>query len=487
MSDSVTRPVLKKALSGIDVFTTGFGALIGWGWIVLWGDYIYHAGTLMTFTGWAIVGTLMIFVGLVYGELTSMMPVAGGEFAFAFRAFGPRMSYLTGWVMAVAYIALAMFEGASVPHVLGYLFPQYIKTVPLYTIAGYNVFLPMILIGVLLGIIWTCVNYVGARPYGLAMTIMTLTFALIGFITFTSAIAQGVATPQYTVNFSDNLLGDLPPLAGLVMIVGVAGFFYIGFDMIPQASEEYRFESKKLARLILFSIAIGTIWYLLVTIMDGFLLPRAMIPKLDMPTADAVALAWGDIGKYIVAFVGIFGIITTYVASFFAAARVIFSLARGRLLPEWFAKVHPKYGVPSNAILFVGLLVTIAPLFGRRSLVWFVDATSAYTALLYLLVCIAFIKLRISEPGAVRPYKAPLGVITGVIGALTSIMIFISVITPGAPSALVWPEEYGIFIVFLVLGIVFYLLTPLARGRATKDVLEYLILGEYKSESSRKS
>lgn len=479
MSQSIYRPALKKVLTSIDVFATGFGAVIGWGWIVLWGEFIYRSGVLMTLLSYVIVCALMLFIGMVYGELASMMPVAGGELAYTFRAFGPRWCYVTGWVMAVAYIALVMFESASVPHVFAYLFPETFKVMPLYSIAGYSVYLPMVLLGVVLGLIWTIVNYIGARPYGIVMTIMTLLFAAVGFATFLSGIAQGAVTPQYVANMSENLLGELPPILGLSLVLGLAGFFYIGFDMIPQASEEYRYESRKLARLLLFSILLGTTWYLLVTILDGFLLPRGVIPKLDMPTADAVAMAWGSLGRYIVIFVGIFGILTTYVASFYAAVRVIFSLARARLLPEWFSVVHPKYGVPSLATLFVGFLCIIAPLFGRRSLLWFVDATSAYVALLYLLVCLAFIKIRRSEPFAERPYKAPFGLATGIVGAIASAMIFISVITPGLPAALIWPEEYTIFFVFLVLGIIFYLLTPYRRGKVSAKEIEYLVLGEY--------
>lgn len=273
------------------------------------------------------------------------------------------------------------------------------------------------------------------------------------------------------------------PTTGLSLVLGLAGFFYIGFDMIPQASEEYRYESRKLARLIVFSITIGTLWYLLVTLLDGFLLPRELIPKLDMPTADAVAMAWGSLGRYVVVFVGIFGILTTYVASFYAAVRVIFSLARAKLFPEWFSRVHPRYGVPSNATLFVGVLSVIATLFGRRSLVWFVDATSVYVALLYLMVCLAFIKLRRSEPQAERPYRAPLGVVAGVIGVIASIMIFISAAVPGLPAALVWPEEYVIFFVFLIAGVVFYLSTPYARGKISAEEIAYLVLGEYTPKS----
>jgi len=372
-----------------------------------------------------------------------------------------------------------MFEAASVPHIFAYLYPGIFKQISLYTIAGYSVFLPMVLLGVLVAVVFTIINYIGAKPYGIAMTIMTFTFAIIGFSTFLLGIGCGVTTPEYMANMGENLWGELPPIAGLSLVLALAALFYVGFDMIPQAAEEYKYESRKLARLIVLSILVGTAWYLLVTLLDGFLLPREMIPLLDMPTADAVAGVWGVAGKYIIAYVGVFGILSTYIGSFYASIRVLFALARARLLPEWFARVHPKYGVPHITTLFVGILAIIAPLFGRRAIIWFADACSAYTALLYLLVCVAFISLRRKEPLADRPYKAPLGIAGAIIGVITCIAIFISVIVPGMPAALVWSEEYAIFVVFLVLGILFYFLTPYVKKKVTAEEVAYLILGEY--------
>lgn len=104
--------------------------------------------------------------------------------------------------------------------------------------------------------------------------------------------------------------------------------------MILHASDGCRYEGRRLARLILFSVLIGALWYLLATLFDGSLLPREVIPKLDTPTADAVSMVMGPIGRYEVVFAGIPGILTTHV-----------SLARG-LLPEWFSMVHPKYVFP---------------------------------------------------------------------------------------------------------------------------------------------
>ncbi|MGB2921336.1 MAG: amino acid permease [Mycobacterium sp.] len=68
-----------KVLGNWDVLALGFGAMIGFGWVVLTGDWIGSAGTLGAVLAMAAGGVIMAVVGLTYAELTAAMPKAGGE------------------------------------------------------------------------------------------------------------------------------------------------------------------------------------------------------------------------------------------------------------------------------------------------------------------------------------------------------------------------------------------------------------------------
>jgi hypothetical protein len=57
--------------------------------------------------------------------------------------------------------------------------------------------------------------------------------------------------------------------------------------------------------------------------------------------------------------------------------------------------------------------------------------------------------------------------------------MFIFVIVPGMPSALVWPQEYIVFVAFVILGIIYYYMTPAVRKKMPLEQLEYQLLGEY--------
>ena len=68
-----------KVLSKSDVFVLAFGAMIGWGWVVLSGEWIQTAGTLGAILAFVLGGIMVLFVGQAYAELTSAMPKCGGE------------------------------------------------------------------------------------------------------------------------------------------------------------------------------------------------------------------------------------------------------------------------------------------------------------------------------------------------------------------------------------------------------------------------
>ena len=90
------------------VFSLAFGAMIGWGWVIMSGEMISDAGTLGSIAA-LLTGAVMIgFVGLTYAELTPALPRAGGELGFLFLAFGPSVSWVCGWVLLLARVYLRL-------------------------------------------------------------------------------------------------------------------------------------------------------------------------------------------------------------------------------------------------------------------------------------------------------------------------------------------------------------------------------------------
>ena len=122
-----------------DVFAIAFGAMIGWGWVVLVGSWVNGAGSLGAMISFLIAACMIIFEGLIYSELISAMPLTGGEQQFSMRAMGKNGSFICTWGLILSYVGVAAFEACALPSVLQYIFPDIMQGY-MYTIAGFDVY-----------------------------------------------------------------------------------------------------------------------------------------------------------------------------------------------------------------------------------------------------------------------------------------------------------------------------------------------------------
>ena len=172
-------------------------------------------------------------------------------------------------------------------------------------------------------------------------------------------------------------------------------------------------------------------------------------------TADALALAFNsDSMSKVVLIGGLCGIITSWNSFMMGGSRAIYAMAESYMVPKTFAKIHSKYHTPVNAILLIGILSMIAPLFGRKMLTWVVDAGNFGCCVAYFLVALSFIILRRKEPKMNRPYKVKHPYIIGTIAMMMSGFMVIMYIIPGTGATL-RIEEWTMVLGWIALGVIF--------------------------------
>src|SRR5690606_14273201 len=112
-------------------------------------------------------------------------------------------------------------------------------------------------------------------------------------------------------------------------------------------------------------------------------------------TADGMTALWNSptMGTLLI-LGGIAGILTSWSGFLIGASRIIWAMAESGMLPRWLAHLHPRYRTPSRALLVVGALSVIAPLFGEQMLVWLVDAGGFNIVVTYFLVAVSYLVLR---------------------------------------------------------------------------------------------
>lgn len=112
----------ERVLNKKDVLALAFGAMIGWGWVVMSGSWINSAGSLGAILAFLLGGIVVIFVGLTYAELTVAMPKVGGEHVFSYRGLGVGASFICTWAIILGYVSVVAFEAVALPTVMNTCF-----------------------------------------------------------------------------------------------------------------------------------------------------------------------------------------------------------------------------------------------------------------------------------------------------------------------------------------------------------------------------
>lgn len=420
---------LVRVLARWDVLALAFGAMIGWGWIALTGQFIHNAGSGGAMLAFVIGGAAIGVIGLTYAELASAMPQVGGAQIYSYRALGHLSSFVCTWALVFGYVSVVAFEAVALPTVVQLVIPGY-AVGHLWTIAGWDVKLTWVVVGVAGSIVMMIVNYFGVTTAAFIQKVVTAVIAIGGALFVLGALPLGEAA-------------NLDPLfdggfGGIALVLIMVPFLFVGFDVIPQTAEEIDLPFREIGRVLILSVFLAMAFYILMILGTALMLPPDAYDanSLAVPMA-AQKIAGGSIlGSHVVVVIGIAGILTSWNAFYIGGSRAIYALAQAGMLPAMFAKLHPKYRTPTNAILLIGVVSSLAPLLGRPAMVWLVNAGGLGIVVAYLFVSLSFVVLRRREPDLPRPYKVPAGKVVGVIAVLLALFFIALYVWPGSPSAL---------------------------------------------------
>ena len=446
--DEQNDVTLARILGNKDVLALAFGAMIGWGWVVTTDLWIMEAGSLGAVIAFLIGGVLVGLVGLTYAELASALPMAGGEFIFSYRALGRTASFVTTWALILGYLSVVAFEAVALPTVFEYLIPNYSQG-HMYTLAGWDVTVTWAGVGIIGSILIAWINYRGIKFSTAVMFILTLVIAIAGVLLITGSTFGGSSANMEPL-FENGV-------AGLLSVIIMTPFMFVGFDVIPQAAEEINLPRKRIGQLLLFSVGLAVVWYILIILGVSRILGPVQLAESSLPTADAMAMGYGGsklMGNVLV-LGGIGGILTSWIGFYVGGSRAIYALARAGMLPRVLGELHPVYQTPHKAILLIGVLSTAAPLLGRPALVWLVDAGGLSLVVAWFMVAVFFLVLRKKEPDMPRPLHLRAGQPVGWAAVVMALGVGVLYL-PGMPSALVWPYEWLIVLAWTLAGFVLY-------------------------------
>jgi len=476
MAESHERVELEKSLSPANIWAVALGSIIGWGAFIQSPNWMVKAGGPLPLTlGFIIGGLLMLVIGVSYAYMIGKFPVAGGEFAYAYVGFGPVASYVCGWMLSLGYFSIVALNATAVPVLFSILTPGLLQHGFLWTVAGYDVYIGEILVSVALIWIFAYVNIKGVKSAG------NMQLILCGLLV--SAVVLILVGTFVTGNFHmENLTpamgyNDVSLISGIIVVVAMAPWLFVGFDCIPQAAEEYNFPANKTFMLIFSAIAIGAFIYAALAVVTASVIPWLEMEQLEVSwrTGAMIQQALGFAGLLFVVIAVLAGMFTGMNGFYMAGSRLIFGMSRARMLPKWFAYIHPVHKTPSHNIIFMAIVCSVAPFVGREALNWVVDMASMGTAFGYFFTAAG--AYMVLTKGLMPKSEDDISPVVAASGALIAVIIVLLMCVPGSPAFLSVPCWSALF-VWVAMGAIFYAVGMKRFRHTTAGMARYLIIGD---------
>lgn len=455
----------------------GFGSMVGVGWAVSSNRWLAQAGgPWPAFIGFLIGTLLLVPIGLAHAELMSAMPVSGGVMVYAYKAFGTALSFLGSWFVALAYLTILPWEAIYINRILTNLFPFLQWGEPVYQILGSNIYLSNILLGLLFAIILFVINIRGSKLAGKVQRYLSYLIIVSGVIVIVFALVKGNFANLRPFYENIGVGKHKSAFSGILTMIVLVPFFMAGFDTIPQSIEErHPGESyRKISIVLVLSILAAGIFYAFIILSTG-----SATPWREYATQDAPAMAlmlqelYGGVtgtSLYWIIMIGtLAGLFSTWNGMFMAAARLLQSMGKAGLLPEFFKKEHPKYRTPIGGGIFCFVAAALGPAVGFSLIDSLTSLGSVAFVLGWFITCLAALKIRKSEEELKVRYEAPGGLNTIRLAVVISALIVLLCFIPGQ-VAYMGNIALVLFLVWLLAGAIFYYFTNYgSRGMSEEE------------------
>src|SRR5690348_3127051 len=489
---------LKRTLGPFQLTALGVGAIIGAGIFVLSGLGAHYAGPGLMLS-FVLSGLGCAFAGLCYAEFAAMIPLAGSAYTYAYATLGEIFAWIIGWDLTLEYamgastvssgwsnhfIELLDIFHLKMPLWLAYdhwtglrqaeniIARQMAQASDSSLVPGTQAFLTKVAaiisaqppelvrrahellgaptifgheIGVnvpafIIAMIITAVLAIGIKESArFNATIVVVKVSVVLFV-----IGLGFAYVNRG-NWGTDWSSFAPyGFSGIGAGAAYIFFAYIGFDAVSTTAQEAKNPQRDLPIGIIASLLICTVFYILVSaVLTG------MVPWRDINIEAPIARAFMDRGlataSHIITLGALAGLTSVMLVMLLGQTRALYAMANDGLLPKkFFADVHPKFRTPWKNTILVGVLAAVVgsltPIDDIGKMV------NIGTLLAFVIVCIAVMVLRKTNPGQARPFRTPWVPVVPILGILfNGFMMY----------KLGW-VNWARLVIWLVIGLVVY-------------------------------
>lgn len=425
-----------------------------------------------------ILGALvMVIIAFSYAYMVPKFPKAGGEFTFTKNCFGRVPAYICGWFLVAAYLTNVPMNSTAIGLIVDGLdgAADILKWGFHYQIAGFDVWCGEMILAMGILILFGWLNIIGVRKAGFIQTVLAVllvssVFCLAAAGLFSSKTCLANMEPVWGFDRAAALasgstgadisqlahIGTQGILSAILATFAIAPWAFVGFDTIPQAAEEFNFSNKKVMSIMIIAIIFGAFVYIsnnTVAAAASKYWPERVIAG-DWVLLIAAEEILGTFGKILIGTAVSCAVLSGIMGFYLASSRLMYSMSRDGYLPEIFGKIHPKYGTPSNAMIFCIIISLSGPILGREALGWFVDMSAIGASIGFFFTCASTLVILNKQNDAMFPLK-----MMATLGGMFSLIFIILQLVPieGLSGVHFCKQSYIMLLIWILIGIVFFI------------------------------
>ncbi|KAG2672432.1 hypothetical protein I3760_13G040700 [Carya illinoinensis] len=396
-------PDMRRTLRWFDLVGLGIGGMVGAGVFVTTGSGAHRAGPAVILS-YAIAGLCALLSAFCYTEFAVDMPVAGGAFSYLRVTFGEFAAFLTGANLVMDYVmsnaAVARSFTSYLGTAIGLATAKWRLTVPSLP----HEFNEIDIVAFVVVLIITLIICYSTRENSVLNMLLTALHIL--FIAFVILVGFWLGDWRNLTEPEDpkkHPSGFFPNgVSGVFKGAATVYLSYIGYDAVSTMAEEVRDPVKDIPIGVSGSVILVTILYCLMAASMSKLLPYDMIDE-KAPFSAAFggkSDGWGWVSN-VIGVGASFGILTSLLVAMLGQARYLCVIGRSRVVPAWFARVHPRTSTPVNASAFLGIFTAAIALFIDLNVL--LDFVSIGTLFVFYMVANAVIYRRYVVLGTTNP------------------------------------------------------------------------------------
>ncbi|MBM3894897.1 MAG: amino acid permease [Thaumarchaeota archaeon] len=349
------RSELVRSLSLLDITMIGIAAMIGGAIFVLVGPAMNEAGPALMIV-FVINGVITFFTALVYAELGSALPEAGGGYKWIREGLPRPNAFISGWMAWFAHMIAGSLYAVGFGSFLGH----FLTIIGLVQFAGIDK-----LIAVLSIVLFTYVNVRGISETGKIGNAVTFSqLAIIGILIVAGLIATFFVEHDWAINFESFMPNGA---GGLLIAMALTFIAFEGYEIIVQTGEEVKNPKKNIPKAIFLSLAgVVGIYILFTFVFLGGVDSQKIGTEVWKFIGENKELGIVKAADYIIPFGTILVLVGGFVstlsalnATTFSSSRVAFAMGRQFNLPKTFSSIHTNYRTPYFATIISGIVMII--------------------------------------------------------------------------------------------------------------------------------